>query len=82
MVPRGGAGNRSADHLHQALEPSRPVGLGIEVDPHRRPFAAKGSARLVRHGGQHPLDEEVVDIDANIVVIEGEVRRPFEIGAE
>ena len=52
------------------------------MDPHRRPFAVKGIARLVRHGGQHPLDEEVVDIDANIVVIEGEVRRPFEIGAE
>ena len=51
------------------------------MDPHRRPSAAKGSARLVRDGGQHPLDEEVVDIDANIVVIEGEVRRPFKIGA-
>ena len=52
------------------------------MDPHRRPSAAKGIARLVRHGGQHPLDEEVVDIDANIFVIEGEIRRPFEIEAE
>ena len=30
------------------------------------------------HGGQHSFEEQVVDIDANIVVIEGEVRGHFE----
>ena len=78
MVPRIGAGNRSADRAHQALQPAQPVGLWIESDPHRRPGAAKGIARLVRHGGQHPLDEQVVDIDANVVMLEGEGDGPLE----
>ena len=78
MVPRIGVGNRSADRAHQTLQPVQPVGLGIESDPDRRPGAAKGIARLVRHGGQHPLDEQVVDIDTNVVMLEGEGGGPFE----
>ena len=82
MVPRIGGGNRSADRAHQAFDPAHLVGLGVVSDPHRHPFVAKCTARLVRHGGQHPLEEEIVDIDADIVVIEGKVRRPFELEAD
>ena len=53
-------------------------GLGVGSDPHRRPLVAQGIACLVRYGGEHPFEEQVVDIDADIVVIEGEVRGPFE----
>ena len=82
VVPRFGSGNRGVDRLHQAPEAARPVGLGVDSDPHRRPFAAKGIARFVRHGGQHPFGEQVVDIDANVVVIEGKVHGPVELEAE
>ena len=81
VVPRIGAGNRSTDRAHQAFDPARLVALGIVSDPHRHPFVAKYIARLVRHGGEHSLEEEIVDIDADIVVIEGEVRRPFKLEA-
>ena len=78
VVPCIGAGDRFADRLHQACKAARPVGLGVDSDPRRRPSAAKGLSRLVGHGGQHPLEEQVVDVDANVVVVEGEVRWPFE----
>ena len=73
------AGNRAADGLHEAAEAAQPVRAGVDANPDRRPFAAERAAGVVGDGAQHPFDEQVVDIDADVVVVEGQVRRSVDL---
>ena len=81
------AGDRRADGLCEATEAAPPVRVEVDADSDRRPCFAKGGAGLVGNGAQHPFDEQVVDVDTDVFMVEGQVRgsadgeagRPFHL---
>lgn len=73
--------NRLLDGLDQTFQPSLAVGLGLRFDAGDHPRVAQPVCLRVRDLLEQTFKEEVVDVDANIVVIEGDLRRPWELHA-
>ena len=82
VMPCAGTGYRIADGFHQSAEPPRFVRLGVGKYPHSCPLAAKSAPRPVIHRRKRSLNEQVVDIDTNVIVIEWQLRRTFDLEAE